>query len=121
MLAKPAINVMPVMARRASVPKMRTSAAKAASYRPQAMATPISSHATVRPSRPCDNANVTSARANSPLDASSTGRPPRRSISRPAQGLISAARIKDIDSSANTLELARPSSFDIGAASRAGR
>ncbi len=51
-LAKPAIRVMPVMAPRAPWPYRRTSVAKAASYRPEPMATPISAQAANNPTGP---------------------------------------------------------------------
>ena len=100
---------------------MRTSDAKAASYKPHAMATPMISHARVKPTQSDASARPASAKANRTLETSNTDRPPCWSIQRPAQGLSTADSTRDIESSANTLELAKPSSFEMGVASMAGR
>jgi len=99
-LANPASSVMPVMAVRASRPYRRTSAAKAASYSPAPMARPINSHAATSDTTPCAAASSSRPAANSPLAPMSTGRPPWRSISRPASGPHSADTISAIDSTA---------------------
>ena len=120
-LAKPAISVMPVMARRDSLPNSRTSAAKAASYRPQPIASPITAQAAASDHGPWASPSMTSAVAKSPPDTSSTRRPPRRSMYLPAQGLTSAEMISAIDSAAYTCDGSTPRSRAIGAASIAGR
>jgi hypothetical protein len=51
----------------------------------------------------------------------STGRPPRRSIARPAQGPISAETMSASEKAANTVAAETPSSRAIGRASTAGR
>jgi hypothetical protein len=55
------------------------------------------------------------------LVAISTGRPPRRSMARPAAGPTSADSTSAIEKAANTVGVARPRSRAIGAASIAGR
>ena len=120
-LANPAINVMPVMAPRAPWPYSRTSVANAASYRPDPMATPISTQAANRPTGPCASAMPTRLAANNRLVPTSTGRPPWRSMPRPAKGPSSADTMSATENAANTVGVVTPRSRAMGAASMAGR
>ena len=85
------------------------------------MARPISA-------QPRKSAGVLSAQpraarpaAKTRLLAISTGRPPKRSIARPAAGPTAAATINATEKAANTVETPMPSVRAIGAASMAGR
>ena len=120
-LAKPANSVTPVMALRAPSPYSRTSEAKAASYRPEPMAMPISAQAANRVTGPCASASAASASANTMLVASSTGRPPCRSIAWPASGPNSAETTSASENAAKTVGVLTPRSRAMGAASMAGR
>ena len=120
-LAKPPNSVTPVMALRARGPYSRTRAEKAASYRPQPMPTPSS----IQPANSIQAlaASPSTARpsANTTFDAMSTGRPPRRSMARPAQGPVSAETPSAMEKAAKTVGSPSPSERAMGAASTAGR
>ncbi len=120
-LAKPAISVMPVMALRESGPYRRTSAENAASYSPQPMAMPMTTQAVNRPSGPCAAASRPRPAAKTRLVPSNTGRPPQRSMARPASGPSRAETTSASENAANTVGVVTPSSRAIGAASIAGR
>ncbi len=121
MLAKPAISVMPVIALRAWCPYSRTSVENAASYSPLPMPTPTTSHASSSDSAPCAAAIAARPAAKTTLVAISTGRPPKRSIARPAIGPTSAETTSAAEKAANTAAGARPRSRAIGAARIAAR
>ena len=120
-LAKPAINVMPVMALRESLPYSRTSAANAASYRPLPMPTPMITHAAKSPIGPCAMARPARPKAKTRFVPISTGRPPHRSIDRPAYGPSNAETTSASENAANTVGVDTPRSLAIGVASIAGR
>lgn len=120
-LAKPATSVMPVMAVRDRTPYSRTSVANAASYRPDPMATPSNSQAASRPNGPWAMASATSPAAKTPLVATSTERPPCRSMARPAKGPTTAATTSAAENAANTVRVDTPRSRAIALASMAGR
>ena len=75
-LAKPAIKVMPVIAPRDRWPYKCTSVAKAASYKPAAMATPRMLQATNIPTGPCASAKAINPSAKTKLLSIKTGLPP---------------------------------------------
>ena len=120
-LAKPAIKVMPVIGERAARPYSPASVAKAASYSPMDIPTPSSSQPATSTAVPGAAARVTSPAAITRFDTVSTSRPPRRSISRPAQGPSTAESTSDAEKQPNTQEPGMPSSRAIGTARIAGR
>jgi hypothetical protein len=120
-LAKPAIRVMPVIGLRAAAPYSRTSVANAASYRPAPIARPITAQAANSATGPGASASITRPSAKMPLQPSSTGRPPWRSIARPDSGPTSADTTIASETARYTVAGARPRSVAIGRASTAGR
>jgi hypothetical protein len=78
----------------------------------QAAKSPIASRASARPTSPV---------AKTTLVATSTGRPPKRSMARPAGGPSSAETTSATENAANTVGTDTPSSRAIGAARIAGR
>ena len=120
-LAKPAISVMPVIGLRAAWPYSRTSVAKAASYRPAPIASPITAQAANRPQGPWASASSTRPSAKMPLQPSSTGRPPTRSMARPAAGPTAAETTSASEKARYTIGGGSPRSVAIGWASTAGR
>ena len=113
--------LMPVMAPRAWVPCSRTTVEKAASYSPQPIAMPMTAQARNRPTQwlDCDSPHRPAAKTR--LLASSTGRPPHRSISLPAWGANAADTISATEKAANTVNAGAFRSRAMGPASRAGR
>src|SRR3546814_19280079 len=85
-LAKPANKVIPVMALRAWLPYSFTTVEKAASYKPMPMPAPISSQAMKNTEEPGDHARQASQAAKTKWLTSRTGRPPYRTLHRPAKG-----------------------------------
>ena len=80
---------------------------------------------TIQPSRYTGRIGATpmiaSPAANSIELAARTGRPPRRSISRPTRGEISPATSRPIDAPPTTQPSVQPVSATIGSASTAGK
>ena len=112
---------MPVIGLRAFDPYKPTSVANADSYSPPDMATPISAHAANSETASCADPSAISPTANNRLVVISTGRPPRRSMSRPAQGPSNAVTTSASENAANTDGTPIPRSVAIDAASTAGR
>jgi hypothetical protein len=100
---------------------MPTSVAKAASYRPAAMPTPITSQLANSPTGPVATDSSSSPAARITLDAHSTERPPCRSISRPASGPSAPDASSAAENAAKTIPGDTPRSRAIGSASSAGR
>ena len=101
-LAKPAINVMPVMAERAVVPYIRPSVANAASYSPSPMAAPMTSHPSQSIGSVCVTASIPRPAANSRLETPRTSRPPNRSMVRPTRGPSTADTRSEAENAAKT-------------------
>ncbi len=120
-LAKPANNVMPVMVRRACRPCSRTAVANAASYRPLPIARPITAQAAKTCSGCCAWLSAVRPAANTTLLAISAGRPPRRSISLPANGPMAADMSRATEKAPNTAELEVPTSRAMAPVRMAGR
>ena len=85
------------------------------------MATPISAQAANRVTGPCASDRAASASANTMLVASSTGRPPWRSMAWPASGPSSAETMSARENAAKTVGVLIPRSRAMGAASMAGK
>ncbi|CEP35579.1 Putative uncharacterized protein [Halomonas sp. R57-5] len=120
-LANPASSVTPVIEARALRPNSRPRVAKAASYSPIAMPTPVISQASIRLNTPWDSAMMTKPNARTTLDAISTPRPPCWSIKRPTLGPSMAVNSKATENAANTQLGDIPSSRAMGTARIAGK
>ena len=85
------------------------------------MAMPISSQASMRLVLPCTCDRLPRPNANSTLVPMSTGRPPQRSMARPANGPSTAEASSATVKAVQTCEMGRPRPSAMGLASSAGR
>ena len=95
--------------------------ANAASYNPAPMASPSSSQAANSWLAVCTWDSNTRPSAKSTLVAMSTGRPPQRSISRPATGPVKAITSSASENAAKTRDAGTPRLPPIAPARMAGR